>query len=245
MGYAGLATIEGRDTVLWVRELLRGEQRTILEHLELLEQALTRSIGPSAAAHGIVHGFVFAGWEEGLPLIGAISNIPPSQPNEPIRPAFARYAANQDQGGLFMAAGAGVKAISAADLDLLSRFARRRPSSPEDLDQVLADVNKRAKELGHPASETISLASATAHMGPPGPRRQPGIPNQPVSTRIHYWDEATMGVPPAGGMLLSGIDLTEMLNVMAGLDPAQPFDEQEHRRRIDQALKDATKQREP
>jgi len=228
MGYTGIAQVSGLDLATWVRQLLRGEGRTVLETLQLLEERSTASFGLLAAQHQVAHGFVFGGFEQGATIAGVVGNVRLDRPGGRVEATFARTAWVVRERGVVIVAGGGQGAIDSADRALLERIAQHRPADPKDYERVLGDVNKRAFERGEAASRLISRSSATSYMPPT---------IEPFSHSVHYWDEG-MGQQPVSPMLLFGIDLTEIMEVMTeDLDQLRSgkLSDEEHKRRVEEA----------
>jgi hypothetical protein len=105
--------------------------------------------------------------------------------------------------------GAGVAAVSPADMKLLRETSQKRPRRPSDYLQLLAAVNRRAAESGRHGSETVSPGCVASYLSPDGG----------IETRIFGDDgaEKKIETPP---YVWFGIDFTELMRTAPRWDPA-------------------------
>ncbi len=165
--YTGLAKVGNDDISDWLRLLLRGQSRTVDETLiRIREEADARLAGPAAKA-GWEHSFLVGAFLQGRPWAVVISNMRLPR-GSPVLDHFETHVLRPNQVPTRLVAGQGADAISGRDLALLKGIARRRPGHPQDYSKILANIHRRAKHAGHPASDTISEGCITTFMPPSG-----------------------------------------------------------------------------
>jgi hypothetical protein len=156
LAYSGLAKVGTDDITDWLRRLLRGQSRTVDETLIRIREAADTKLAKPAAVAGLEHAFLVGAFLQGRPWAVGIANTPAM--GSPALDHFETSALRPEQTPTGLAVGLGREAISDRDWALLRRIAHRWPAKPEDYSRTLANVHRRAKQSGHPASETISEA---------------------------------------------------------------------------------------
>ncbi len=238
VSYTGLGRVGRLDISTWMREVLRGESRTVDEtFIDLREQATAR-FGLQARALGVFHAFLAGAFLGGRPWAVEIRNLRPATAFSPggIEPGFETVALSVDD-PVLLVAGAGRDAVVQADRELLQRVSRRRPRRPEDFMRLLGDVTRRAAESGHPAARTVSRSCSVVFMPPSGD----GVKHE------WYGPEAERHLAPVGfSHMLFGIDLGEMARPMLELSQAMwdgRITEEEFNRRTEEAARKAVQSR--
>src|SRR5882762_261271 len=88
-----------------------------------------------------------------------------------IGPEFKTVAAEITANPMLLVGGSGRSAIGDEDRELLDRLVTRRPKTPEDYMQLLADVNSRAAQSRMPGAWAVSRACTVVFVPPVGPSR--------------------------------------------------------------------------
>jgi hypothetical protein len=148
IAYAGIAWLSkpaGRVIISdWIREILRGELRTVDESLMLLRETASTDIAPFCFSRGVAHMFTIGVvFTNGNPWAVQIRNF--EGPEWPPK-IFNRFEAHpiefRDTGTAFMFGPPG--SVVDADLDKLFRCAQKKPSDPKQFRKLLASINRRA-----------------------------------------------------------------------------------------------------
>jgi len=202
VSYTGLGRIGRIDISQWMREVLRGESRTVDETLIDLRDQATSRIGLPAQQLGIPHAFLAGAFVNGTPWAVEIKNWRPLGAfGGGIQSSFETSAIRISQ-PVLLGAGSGWAAVSEEDRQLLLTVSRRRPRNPQEFMKLLASVNKRAAESRKPGSRSVSSSATVVYMPPSGDSVQ------------HQWfgPKEEEHLAPAGfSHMLFGIDVGEMM----------------------------------
>jgi hypothetical protein len=204
--YTGLGKVRGRYVSDWLRGIIRGESRTLMETLNLIRDRATAQLGPAAAQLGLHHHFSIGGFIEGQPWAFLITNMDPANPlgNPPLGTFTGTSRGIHKYGPQVMVTGGAKEALAQDDRALLKKIARRKPIRPVDYRRLMAEVNKRASEQ-RPLGNLISKACVTAYIPPAG---------EPFEHEKHWWGLAKSANEPVIPMTLFGVDLTEVSQIM-------------------------------
>jgi hypothetical protein len=169
VSYTGLGRVGGLDVSTWMREVLRGESRTVDETLIDLREQATARFGLQAKTVGVFHAFLAGAFIGGRPWAIEIKNLRPATPliRGGLQPGFETAAMMADNPVLLIA-GAGRDAVVETDRELLRRVSGRRPRRSEDYMRLLGDVSRRAAEGRHVAASTVSRSCSVVFMPPTG-----------------------------------------------------------------------------
>lgn len=197
IAYAGIGALNGVQVSDWVREILRGENRTVDESLIFLRESATRDLGPYLRRR-LHHMFTVAAFIRGRRWLAQIRNFHPTPESlwaEP-RGEFGTAAAEIKEG--LGVATVFPPLLDARDATLLQRVAARKPRDPEQFSDLLASINQRV--ASGRARKIVSPHCVTTRVPPTG---------EPFTGKFHGGSghQRTMQVP----MLLFGIDTTEMM----------------------------------
>lgn len=208
LGYTGLAEVppSGESMFNWIRTTLRGESRSIEDHLLHVRSRLDRDIANAADRRYrripliiVAVGVLGTRPELNSPLqdrrmtCWVLSNQswPDAPGDEPQTVDHFTLESTYGDGAVASAIGSGRKAVlsSAADMELLNRAVAQRPRKPEDYLGLLAGVNRRAAKG---SKGTVSpwcsgtfmpeigqelVAKAFSEHSDPEPPALPGIPS--------------------------------------------------------------------
>ena len=176
LGYTGLAEVGGESVNDWVRGILRGSSRTLLETANLICSEATGTLAPICTLHRIHHTFMFAAfsgqirWDGTQPRCdeqwaGLITNMENRLDCDgvPPRREFSVATMKVGDAGYAWAVGSGRSALGTKDRNLLARVAGRAPSSAKDYRRLLGRVNER---VAGRASATVSSSCAITYMPP-------------------------------------------------------------------------------
>jgi hypothetical protein len=209
IAYAGVGELNGVQVSDWIRELLRGESRTVDESLMFLRENATRDLGPYLRGR-LHHMFTVAAVFGGRRWLAQIRNFDPTPSNLWARPlGVFRTVAVEVTAGI---ATVFPPLLTAQDRALLTRVATRRPRDPKQFAELLATINRRV--ASGPARRVVSAHCVTSHTPPTG---------EPFEVKFHDASGQVrhMQVP----MLLFGIDTTEMMRgLMSRVPGGQPID---------------------
>ncbi|MFD9203886.1 hypothetical protein ACFWDP_37160, partial [Streptomyces anthocyanicus] len=141
VSYTGIGRVDNLDVSTWMREVLRGESRTVDETLMDLQEQATARIGSQAKRLNVPHAFLAGAFLGERPWAVAITNMgsPTGSSPERIQSVFETTALFADEPIVF-AAGSGRDAIVEADRELLHRVSTRKPRRPEEFMRLLGDV---------------------------------------------------------------------------------------------------------
>ncbi|MFF8437371.1 hypothetical protein [Streptomyces bacillaris] len=238
MSYTGLGRVDSLDVSTWMREVLRGESRTVDEtFIDLREQATAR-IGTQAKSLNVPHAFLAGAFLGGRPWAVSITNLgSPTGPSPgSIQSVFETTALPADEPVVF-AAGSGCDAIVQADRELLHRISTRKPRRPEEFMRLLGDVSRRAAESSHPGARLVSRSCSVMFMPPSGDDVK----------REWYGPDEDRALAPAGfSQMLFGIDLGELARPMIELSQALwdgDITEEEFSKRSEDAARKAVQPR--
>ncbi len=238
VSYTGLGRVGALDVSAWMREVLRGESRTVDGTLIDLREQATARIGAQAKSLNIQHAFLAGAFLKERPWAVVITNMgsPAGPSSGRIQSAFETTAMPADEPVVF-AAGSGRDAIVQADRELLHRVSGHKPRRPEEFMRLLGDVNRRAAESGHPGARLVSRACSVVFMPPSGDDVR----------REWYGPEEDRALAPTGfSHMLFGIDLGEMARPMIELSQALwsgEITEEEFSKRTEEAARKAVQPR--
>ncbi|SEC35721.1 hypothetical protein [Streptomyces sp. KS_5] len=238
VSYTGLGRVGQLDVSNWMREVLRGETRSVNESLIDLREQATARIGSQAKSLDIRHAFLAGAFLNERPWAVAITNATPPTGSSPgsIKSTFETSAMLAERSVVF-AEGSGRDAIVQADRELLHRVSDRKPRRPEDFMRLLGDVSRRAAESGHPGARLVSRSCSVVFMPPSGDDVK----------QEWYGPEEERALAPAGfSHMLFGIDLGEMARPMIELSQALwngDITEEDFNLRTEEAAKKAVQPR--
>lgn len=233
--YTGLGRVGRTDVSKWMREILRGESRTVDETLIDLREQATARLGIPAMSYGVQHTFLAGAFLGGRAWAVEIKNFRSVTPlsTSALQPQFETAAVAVDDKSILLVAGAGRLAISDADWALLRRIADRQPRDPKEFLKLLGDVNRRAAQSKHRAAKLVSQTCMTTYM-PPSGDTQESVAYGP--------DEDLNDLPLTPSMILFGIDLGEAFAGEAEAFRArrlgradQVFDQEQNEKRLRKA----------
>lgn len=202
ISYTGLGRVGRIDLSQWIREVLRGETRTLDASLVDLKEQATLRIGLPAYELAVPHVFLAGAFLGGSAWAVEIRNLRTATPllPEALQPQFETVAVRVEKSVLLLGGG-GRNAVSAQDRALLMRVSSRRPRRPEEYMRLLGDVNRRAAESQHPHARTMSTSCTVVYLPPSGDNVQ----------QQWFGAESDSHLAPVGpSHLLFGIDLGEM-----------------------------------
>jgi hypothetical protein len=205
ISYAGIGKLNGVSISDWVREILRGESRTVDESLIFLRENATRDLGPYLKGR-LHHMFTVGAVLGGHPWLAQIRNFTPT----------AKSLLPAPQGSFETAATkVGTSVVSAfpplvldADVKKLIQAAPKRPRKPEEFSELLASINR--KVAAGPAQKIVSPHCVTTYVPQKG---------EPFTTKFH--DTSGVSRSLIVPMLLFGIDTTEMMKGMMRIVPGE------------------------
>jgi len=197
--YTGFGRVGTVDVSDWLRKTLRGEDRPLEELAETIAARASATFGASALRHRIVHYFIATAYLRGEPFVVAIANTESlfgvGKPTQQFKVHPIRVV---DPVPLY--AGGGALAVTRADRALLRDVCRRRPRAPADFLGLLAAVNRRAAESGHPSADLITRSCLASYLPPDG-RVTTTFFDATADAKAAQW-------PPH---LLRGVDSTELI----------------------------------
>ncbi|WP_371599970.1 hypothetical protein [Streptomyces sp. NBC_00564] len=238
VSYTGLGRVGALDVSAWMREVLRGESRTVDETLIDLREQATARIGSQAKSLNVQHAFLAGAFLGGRPWAVAITNMGSPAGSSPgrIQSVFETTALPAGEPVVF-AAGSGRDAMVQADRELLHQVSSRKPRRPEEFMRLLGDVNRRAAESGHPGARLVSRSCSVVFMPPSGDDIR----------QEWYGPEEERSLAPAGfSHVLFGIDLGEMARPMIELSQklwSGDITEEEFNQRTEEAASKAVQPR--
>ena len=204
LAYSGIGSVAGIQISDWVREILRGESRTLDQSLIFLREKATQSIGPIVTGR-FQQMFSIGAFLQGKPWIVQIRNFKATRQDEfgPPGSQFDIVAHRIENQPMVFVSGAQA-ALSSQQIDDLVRITSRRPNKMEDFHDLLAKYNRLASSHST-YGKMISASCTTSYMPPKG---------GPVSTKLHPGEDQKIHdiVLP---VLLFGIDLTEMSTIIS------------------------------
>jgi hypothetical protein len=206
LAYTGLAAALVQNERVrisdWIRQILRGESRTVDQSLIYLRERATADLGLICMKHGIAHVFTIGAFLGGHPWIAQIRNFrfAPGVLGPPVRD-FITVAERIDDAGRSIALGT-PDVVRPADLRTLDRVANIKPRQPKELRKLLAAINHRAAAT-RPYGHYVSPHCTTVYLPPAG---------EPFEHEIHAATGASK--PIATPFLLFGIDMTDVQEFM-------------------------------
>lgn len=165
ISYSGIGSINGRHVSSWLREMLRGESRTLVETFTLIRDNATRWIGPHVQGR-YQHVFNIGVFSEGSAWLVQIGNVwkDGAFAKKPRR-VFESSVRRVDK-GIEGSIGGVRSAIAQADLDRLWRvLSKSQNIRLADIHGLFASINRRASSRGVPY---ISPNCITSFMPPTG-----------------------------------------------------------------------------
>jgi hypothetical protein len=207
--YTGLGKVGSIDVSQWMREVLRGESRSVEETVTGIVQQATAQLGRRAHRQRIRHMFLGGAFVRGECWWLEIRNFDVSTGGEPseVRPEFALGTARlAAESSVSLAGGSGRDAITKDDRSLLYEVMDRKPRRPEEFMKLLAAVNARAASSNHPNASTVSPAATSIFMPPSG---------DDVKSGWYGPDEERANAPRGFSHILHGIDLSPMTELAA------------------------------
>ncbi len=196
LAYAGAGRINSLDLSDWLREILRGESRTLDQTCIHIRENATRDLAPLLRAPNIQHMFSIGAFLQGRPWVVQIRNFDPLAGGIILNhfDTVAKEISHAGQGFIF---GGDPGAVVPSDQKRLMTIAAKKPRHPKDFRKLLASINYRA--AASKAGRSISRGCVTSYIPPAG---------EPFESEFHNTTGGprSMIVP----MLLFGIDLTEI-----------------------------------
>ena len=201
VAYTGLGRYGRIDLSQWIREILRGESRSLMETFNDLADQATDRFGLQLLRLGVPHVFVAATYSGGYRHLVEIRNFPftAARGQGAVQPNFS-VTAIEATAPMVGAAGGGRNAISKKDFERLRQVSQHKPRQPSEFSQLLGDVNQRAASSGRPGSSEMSPSCTVVYMPAAG---------HPIQT-------AQYGAPTPRSVshVMSGIDIGEFYNAM-------------------------------
>jgi hypothetical protein len=198
LAYAGIGRIYDVQISDWIREVLRGESRSLDDSLSFLRDQATKSIGPHMDGR-IRHMFTLGVFLSGVPWIVQIRNFEVNQSGEMGPPeALFRTAAHRLEGDPMVIVFGTPGALTSEDQSELLEISRNRPKHMDDFHGLLARYNRRA---AFRRKRHISKACATSFMPPEA---------EPISSKQHS-PEGERAVDITVPVLLFGMDFTDVM----------------------------------
>jgi hypothetical protein len=197
ISYTGLGEIEGLHVSDWLREILRGQSRTLDETLMFIREQATLTLAPYRKYHFFNIGAFLAG----KPWAVIISNarVAADWAEHPPLSEFNTAAFMVEDKPMPIVTGE-KRAIAEKDRQKLLEIAGKRPSRPKDYQMLLAKINKRAAQ--HPKyGGIISPSCVTCFMPPKG---------RPIKCTNHR-DPTRPGIQKLSPYILFGVDLIEIM----------------------------------
>jgi hypothetical protein len=141
IAYAGVGRLSDVDISDWMREFMRGPQRTMDQHLVYLRERATIDLGPHVFKHQIRHMFSVGAVVAGKPRLVQIRNFETGALGR-VGPATSSFgiAAREATGGVCTGF---PDHVSEMDRALLTTVANRKPRDPEQFSALLAAINAR------------------------------------------------------------------------------------------------------
>jgi hypothetical protein len=202
-GLGGVPDIPGPGQLLsisdWVREILRGETRSLDNTLIFLRERATETLGPLVSSQQIPHTFVIGAFLQGQPWIIQIRNFHSTKSNEMSPPTNQFITLAQRIGSNPLICIAGTKeAVSPVNTAKLAEVATRKPRLPKHYRALLAKINCQAS-THRCYGRFVSPSCCTSFMPPAG---------EPIESEFHRAkpDERKPMVVP---LLVFGVDTTE------------------------------------
>jgi hypothetical protein len=196
--YAGVGWVARVNIADWIRQILRGESRTVDESLLYLRDRASRDLGPKVRGK-FPHVFTVGAFVNGRPWVAQIRNF--QSYGSRALGEFYTIVQRVTEDGMFFVVGTGP--VSAADRGTLARASKITPREPKHFRNLLAAINKRAAAMRNDGW-AVSPHCVSAYLPPQG---------EPLEVEFHGTRRApTLLTVPS---LLLGIDLTEMTRWLA------------------------------
>jgi len=196
--YSGIGSVRDVPLSDWIRQILRGEPRTLDQSLIYLRERATEDLGPIVKGE-YHHRFTIGSFLHGRPWFVQIINHDRMVAGHPGPPQqeFGTVAVEVGESGCRCVLG-DAGAVRPVDLQTLKRVASRQPREPKEFRNLLAAINRRAAERSK--LKLISPHCITTYVPPAG---------HPGEGEIHgVGDEHEPVIIPT---LLFGIDLTDLV----------------------------------
>ncbi len=192
--YSGIGRVYDVHISDWLRRMLRGELRTVDNTLILIREEATRQLGPIVRGK-FDHCFSIGAYINGLPWVVVISN---DNGHQGKLFKFNTWAKKIDDGPGFIITG-DKHAVTAADINLLTKVSKKCPKRMADYRNLLAHINKRASRN----SKLISPECFSRSMHPEDPKN----PGEGEGGGAVYFSSksAHWKIAPT---LVSGVDFT-------------------------------------
>src|SRR3984893_2195614 len=128
----------------WIRQVLRGESRTVVQSLIYLRERATADLGPVCVKRAIRHVFTIGAFLGVHPWVAQIRNFrfAPGVLEPPGRD-FYTAAEQITDAGRFIALGT-PNVVLPTDIRTLQQVANIQPRQPKEFRKLLAAVNRRA-----------------------------------------------------------------------------------------------------
>lgn len=198
LAYAGVGKVHGVEISDWIREILRGESRTLDGNLIYLREKSTEDLGP-LLDRKTRHMFSIAAILGGKSWIVQIRNFDCNKSGilGPPKREFATVA--QPVEVLPQVFVFGAPTISIQEMNRIKKAIEHKPDRPENISNLLAKINEKASN--HPRNGyLVSPSCLTTYMPPTG---------EPTSSKFHGREKGSKVIVVP--LLLFGIDTTEIM----------------------------------
>lgn len=204
LAYSGIGSVAGISISDWVREVLRGETRSLDNTFIYLREQATRSIGPFVQGK-YHHVFSIGAFLQGHPWIIQIRNFVSKTPDVigPPLGEFITVAFEIKEKPLVCVSGEH-RSLGQKDSDELAKIASNHPRKADEFHNLLAKYNKKASQH-RIYGKVISPTCATSFMPPEA---------GPINSKFHQGG-TNQGKNLTLPMLLFGIDLTEISSLQS------------------------------
>jgi len=198
LAYAGVGKVRDLEISDWIREILRGENRTLDGSLIYLREKSTEDLGPLLEGN-TRHMFSIGAILAGKSWIVQIRNFYCNRSGTfgPPKREFVTVA--QPVEVLPQVFVFGAPTLSIQEINRIKNAIERKPDRPENISNLLAKINEMASK--HPINgHLVSPSCLTTYMPPKG---------EPTSSKFHVREKRSKVVVVPH--LLFGIDTTEMM----------------------------------
>jgi hypothetical protein len=196
LGFTGLAEVAGVPTLQWIRETLRGENRTLHEIFDHLTDRLNRDVrrSPSRSNLLVLCGGVQQGDQQ---LAFELCNADPATLMPAARFKLAWFPVDHR---LSIHSGSGRLVVAQADKDLIMHQLQRRPRRWKDHHGLLAAVNRRTAALD--PNRAISPGCYVSSIG--------------IEVLSRAYNNVQYGDPPSFTLpyIFQGIDMTDQMHAL-------------------------------
>jgi hypothetical protein len=194
VAYTGVGSVGRVQTSDWIRQVLRGESRTVDESLIFLREQATKDLGPIVDGR-YHHLFTIGAFLAGRPWAAQIRNFEISSGSVgPATRNFTTVAMPVGDAGAYFALWN--PCVVKSDLRTLNRVAGVTPRKPNQFSRLLAAINRRAAAAS--AGYSVSPHCVTTYVPPEG---------ESCEQEVHDVKGAT--TPVIIPFLLFGIDMTD------------------------------------